>query len=238
MTTCLFNGDLMRWIALLAILTGCGSADPGSDLVDGNSDGLDIATRFSPWRVGSEWSYKLTDPTNVVPPRMNALTTIEAQEDIGGSHAGTLGFRVRIERLDGYMVAYQGYDGDLAVRYAQTSYDAAGAMLDVQAMSPYRLKLDESAAHMIAGAAYSETFSITTSDSTGTMTNAKVENWQVVSMAEEVTVLAGTFTAMHVRRVNPSGDSDKTKDYWFVSGTGKVKETGGGQDEELVSYTP
>lgn len=238
MTICLFKGDLMRSIALLAILTGCGSADPGSAGVDGNSGGLDPATRFAPWRVGSEWSYNLTDPTGLVPPRMSALTTIEAQELIGPSHAGKLGFRIRIERLDGHMVAYQGYEGDLAVRYAQTSYDLAGAMLDVQSMAPYRLKLDESAVHMTADAAYSESFSITTSDSTGTMTNAKVGNWQVIAMAEEVTVIAGTFTALHVRRVNPSGDSEKSKDYWFVSGTGKVKETGGGQDEELVSYTP
>lgn len=227
----------MRSMALLALVAGCGTSDPVNDLPDGGSGGP-VESRFLPWKVGSVWSYKLTDPTNVVPPRMNALTTIEAQEDIGGSHAGKMAFRIRIEQLDGHAVTYQGYEGDLAVRYAQTTYDLAGAMIDRQSIAPYRLKLDESAAHMIANAAYSETFSITTSDATGTRTNTKYENWQVIAMAEEVTVIAGTFSTIHVRRINPAGASDKTKDYWFARGSGKVKETGGGQDEELVSFTP
>lgn len=238
MTTRLFKGDLMRSMALLALAAGCGTADPDSNLPDGNSDQLDVATRYLPWRVGSVWSYRLTDPSNLLPPRDNALTTVEAQEDIGGSHAGTVAFRLRIERLGGFAITHQGYEGALAVRYALTDYDLAGTMIDVQSMAPYRLKLDESALHMISDAVYTETFTITTTDSTGTRTNAKNENWQVISMTEEVTVTAGTFTTMHVRRTNPAGDSDKTKDYWFARGTGKVKETGGGQDEELVSFTP
>jgi hypothetical protein len=52
-----------------------------------------------------------------------------------------------------------------------------------------------------------------------------------------VTVPAGTFTTVHVQRVSGSG-STKQKDYWFAKGVGKVKETGGGQqNEELMSYS-
>ena len=227
----------MRSMIILTILAGCGSGDPGGGGPD-SGVGPDPATRYEPWKVGSVWSYKLTDPTNTLPARLNARTTVEAEEDIGGTHAGKLGFRLRVEQLDGHMIAYQGFEGYLAVRYAQTDYDLTGAMVDVQDITPYRLKLDESVAHLAANATYSESFTIKTTNSAGTMSNAKTENWQVIAVAEPVTVMAGTYTALHVRRSNPGGATAKTKDYWFVQGVGKVKETGGGQDEELMSYTP
>lgn len=61
--------------------------------------------------------------------------------------------------------------------------------------------------------------------------------WSVVAVDQSVTVPAGTFKALVVRRrANAGTGSDKT--FWFVRGIGKVKETGvGEQTEELTSYT-
>ena len=50
----------------------------------------------------------------------------------------------------------------------------------------------------------------------------------------DVTVPAGTFTAVYIQKVSATGGSAKT--YWYVPGVGKVKELGG-QLEELVSYS-
>ena len=64
---------------------------------------------------------------------------------------------------------------------------------------------------------------------------AKAETWTVVSTAETVTVPAGTFTCLHLRRM-ATDDPQTQKDYWFARGVGKVKESGG-QLEELSKYT-
>lgn len=197
-------------------------------------DGPVLSDRYEPRVVGSVWTYKMTDTTT----NTSAVkqSTVEAFEDVGGAHAGTFAYRVRIEKLGGTTVAYESYVGDLAVRYAQTDLDVNGATVDTQSQNPYRLKIDETPGHLVANATYSENFDVTTTDVNGTKTNAKTENWQVVSTAESVTVPAGTYTTLHLRRTNPT--NGKSKDFWFVQGIGKVKETGGGQDEELMAYTP
>jgi hypothetical protein len=56
-----------------------------------------------------------------------------------------------------------------------------------------------------------------------------------MAVDEPVTVPAGTFNCLRVRRRASQQDgSDKT--YWFAKGVGKVKEVGG-QTEELTSVT-
>ncbi len=208
---------------------------PGSiDAAAPPADGPVLNDRYEPRVVGSVWTYKMTDTTTSTSAVKKS--TVEAFEDVGGTHAGTFAYRVRIEKLNGVTIAYETYEGDLAVRYAQTDLDLNGATVDTQSENPYRLKIDESPSHLVANATYSENFDETTTDVNGTKTNAKTENWQVVATAESVTVPAGTYTALHLVRTNPT--NGKSKDFWFVQGIGKVKEIGGGQDEELMSYTP
>jgi len=228
-----------------AALAACGGSTPGNGTPDSSTASADantlpdaippvLAQRYEPRKIGSVWTYKMTDTTT----NTSAVkqSTVEAFEDVGGAHAGTVAFRVRIEKLTGTTIAYENYEGDLAVRYAQTDLDTTGATVDTQSENPYRLKVDETAAHLTTNATYSEAFDETTTDVNGTKTNAKTENWQVISTNESVTVPAGTYTSLHLRRTNPT--SAKSKDFWFVMGVGKVKETGGGQDEELMAYTP
>jgi hypothetical protein len=67
----------------------------------------------------------------------------------------------------------------------------------------------------------------------GTTTTSKDETWIVEGVDEAVTVPAGTFNALRVRKTT-SGAADKT--YWFVKGVGKVKEQGE-QLEDLTAYS-
>jgi len=244
--------------ACLVLAIGCGnSGGTGADAARGDGPNMHMVDapgaaafdaptpptgRYEPWHVGAVWSYKLTDPTGVTAPAMNKKTTIVGWENMpataGSQHAGQPAYKVHLEQLIGSADAWEGFENDLDVRYAQIDYDNNGAVVDMQYQAPHRLKLDESAAHIAANAAFAETFNETTTTTAGTVTNPKTENWLVVNPAESVTVIAGTYTALHVQRTNNAGGTPKTKDYWFVKDIGKVKEIGGSQNEELMSYTP
>ena len=105
-------------------------------------------------------------------------------------------------------------------------------MTSVDVDQPYRLKLDESAGHTTTGAQWSTSFTETTN---GGAPATKTESWSVVDANESLTVIAGTYTCLHVRRTSNGGT---LQDYWYARGVGKVKETGGGQNEELMAFTP
>jgi hypothetical protein len=126
---------------------------------------------------------------------------------------------------------WEAIEGDLDVRYKTVFYDQQGQTTGTDVDTPYRLKLDESAAHTKTGAQWSTSF---TETSNGGAPTTKTESWYVVSDSESLTVMAGTFTCLHIRRTSSGGT---VQDYWYARGVGKVKETGGGQDEELMSYT-
>lgn len=218
----------MRKLLVVVVLsTACGGSSGGGD-VDAF---VDVGMRYEPWATGAVWSYKLTDP-NTGMSASNKLTTVMAPRDVGGVHAGKTAYFVHIEQLRGSKDVYETLNGELDIRYMSIFYDANGAMTSTDVDQPYRLKLDESAAHTKTGAQWSETF---TETSTGAQPKTKTEQWRVISSQEQITVIAGTYTALHVQRTSSGG---ALQDYWYVRGVGKVKETGGGQNEELISFTP
>lgn len=215
----------MRLALMFVLFVGCGSSGD-----DGGSS-TDPKDRYLPWTVGSTWSYKLTDPKGGGAPKLDQPTTILRMEDVGGVHAGTQALVVHHVQYSGSKDVWEAIDGDLDVRYKSTFYDAAGATTGTDVDTPYRLKLDESVAHTATGAAWSTSF---TETSSGGAPATKNESWMVVASSESLAVIAGTFDCLHVRRTSSGGT---IQDYWYAKGVGKVKETGGGQDEELMSYT-
>lgn len=218
-------------------LVGCGGSDPGTGVDAAPNPNVDapsnVAQRYLPWKVGSVWSYKLTDPKGVMPAALNKKTTIMAEMDVGGVHAGKTAFLVHVEQLNGSKDVFETISGDQDIRYKTIHYGLTGQMTSTDVDTPYRLKLDESNAHVVTGATFTQMFTETTTGQ-GAGTAAKSENWQVISDSEQVTVIAGTYTCLHVRRTGSA-----PQDYWYARGVGKIKETGSGaQDEELMSYTP
>ena len=228
-------------LALLSslVVAACGGSDPGSGVDAGPNPNVDApsdpAMRYLPWKVGASWSYKLTDPKGQIADALNRKTTIMAAQDVGGVHAGQMAYLVHVEQLTGSKDVFETISGDQDVRYKTIHYsDLAGTqMVSTDVDTPYRLKLDESNAHVVTGATFTQSFTETTTGQ-GAGSSNKSENWQVISDNEQVTVIAGTFTCLHVRRTGSS-----PQDYWYARGVGKVKETGSGaQNEELMSYTP
>ena len=238
-------------VVFCAFAIGCGGghssggADAPASTIDSPVASYDAPPaptgRYEPWHVGAVWTYHLTDPTGAMPAK-TARTTMLAWENMpswAGPHAGKPAYKIHEDQLVGSIDAWESFEGSNDVRYAQIDYDQNNAVLDQQYEVNWRLKVDESTAHTAASATWSESFNETTTTvATGTTTNAKTETWQVVNPAEAITVMAGSYTALHVRRTNGAGTTAKTKDYWFAKDVGKVKETGGSQNEELMSYTP
>lgn len=103
--------------------------------------------------------------------------------------------------------------------------------------TPFKLRVDEDSARLTPGASFTTTHTEAVTDvATGATTMSdKVEQWTVEAVDEAITVPAGTFCALRVRRTVAATGSIKT--YWFARGVGKIRESGAGQTEELSGYT-
>jgi hypothetical protein len=232
---------MKRLVILLSISAcgGSGSDNPGAD-ANNQPPTADAPTdptlRLEPWSTGSTWSYNLTDPAGVLAPQTGQLTTLTGPVDVGGVHAGKMALIAHIDQMVGTKDVYEAISGDLDVRYKTDFYDDQHNLTSSEFYQPYRVKLDESPAHVVDGATWSETFTQTSTPAGGSpTTKTKTDQWRVVSANESITVADGTFTALHVQRTSSSGS---VQDYWYARGVGKLQETGGGQTEELASFTP
>jgi hypothetical protein len=206
---------------------------PGGDASTGvpSASGATI-----PLAVGNRWTYRTTDATGKVV--ITTQSTVEAFEDIGGAKAGTKAFRVRSTTLTGSTVNWQQDLGMMIVRQREQFLDLQGSLLSDYVFTPYRLRLDETAAHTTTGAAWVEanTAAIDNLSLGVKATGSFTVNWTVDSAQETVSVPAGTFTCLRVHRAE-TGYASTDEVQWFAPGVGKVKETGTMTNEELVSYS-
>jgi hypothetical protein len=215
----------------VAALAACGDDvqdDPDGGMVTCTTP---AAERYLPLAVGASWTY---DTSDMGAPPQSKVTTIEAFEDIGDRKTGIIGFRQRTEKLAGYSLSWHSDDCTAINRHREQSFDTAGTLATDQFYVPAKLRVDETAAHLTLGATWTTAYTEVEVDAvTGTHTVSKDETWTVEAVDETVTVPAGTFTALKLRKVT-SGDADKV--YWFAKGIGKVKEEGE-QVESLTAYT-
>lgn len=209
----------------------------GDDASTGGPDGsMQVCTtpraqRLLPLAVGATWTFRVTP---LVGTPVDKTSTVEAFEDVGGAKAGLMAFRVKTQKTDGATVSWQEDRCTSITRHREQTFDLANVKQVDTIYQPDKIRVDETPAHVAMGAAWQVNYSeITTDAANVTTTVAKTESWDVVATAESVTVPAGTFTALHLHKVT-SGMADKN--FWYVAGVGKVKETGD-QTEELVSYT-
>jgi hypothetical protein len=188
-----------------------------------------------PVAVGDKWVYRTTNATSSVV--IMTQSVVEAYEDVGGAKAGTMAYRVRSTTLTGSTVNWQQTVGMVLVRQREQFLDLQGTLLTDYVFTPYRVRLDETAAHTVTGATWVETNTAAIDNlSLGTkVTGSFSVQWTVDSAAETVTVPAGTFTCLRVHRVE-TGYASTDEVQWFANGIGKVKETGTMTNGELVSY--
>ncbi len=189
-----------------------------------------LTQRYLPLVVGASWTY---DTSDMGGPVVAKATTVEALEDVGDRKAGTTAFRIRTDKASGYVVSWQQDLCSSIERHREQTFDAAGTLKSDQFYVPSKLRVDESAAHVAQSATWTTQYTEVEVDPVkGTTTTSKQETWTVEATNEMVTVPAGTFSCLKLRKMT-SGQADKR--FWFAAGVGKVKEEGE-QLELLKTY--
>jgi hypothetical protein len=212
------------------VLAGCGAETGGDDAP------IDTGTgRYLPLSVGASWTWQVT-PASGTP--YQKTSTVEALEDVGDAKAGVMAYRVRTVGDDGQTLSWQQDTGSAIVRHREQSFTLDNTMTEDTFFDPYKLRIDEAGDHIESGVSFTESYTETGKQLlTGeTKSLSKSETWTVEAIAEPVTVPAGTFNCLRIRRTG-SEDGSAMKTFWYARGVGKVKEVGG-QTEELASYSP
>ncbi len=221
-------------LASLVSIAACGnSGDDGETGPDADISQCPTEGRFLPLAEGASWTYRVvTDTTG------EKTQVVGAEEDVGGMHAGTIAFKLTTTKPGGgETVSWQQDSGDSIVRLAEA--DLVGLTTSREDYTPGRIRVDETAAHTVVGASWTQEYTEHVSTNGGAATQtAKVETWTVMGVNEVITVPAGEFCTLHLRRTSTAGGIDGSdKAYWFARGVGKVQEVSVGQTETLTAHT-
>lgn len=249
---------LPRALTVLLLAAGCGGGSGQS-----NDGGVDSGS-WLPLKVGNRWTYQVTDVDGTVSAKVQGVT---AEQAVGGDgdSKDMMAFRLvtgnKFNDPNGD-VSFQALVGDRVVRFRELSINGTSGAVKKEEYfgTPWKLRVDAAAEHTAVRATWLESYpdfvvdkpkATTASDGGATVVDAGAsadgglvtttsqitDVWSVTAVDEPVTVPAGTFKALVVRRLADSG-SGTDKSFWFVRGVGKIKETGVGQQtEELLSYS-
>jgi hypothetical protein len=234
---------------LVLTLVGCGSVDPSDPQTPGaggegagtggsGSDTPRPEGPLLPWAQGNQWTYRVTkDGVTSV-----KTTTIGELEPVGGDgpNAEVMAYHVVTAKgaeLADRTESWQAADPDAPeriVRYREQSFGATSGELELEEYwDPGKLHIDGSVARTSKDASWLETYQEHKLEVGLSPTDHEVrERWTVLDDDATVEVPAGTFE--HVIHLQKIGGSS-SKEYWYLHGVGKLKETGS-QSEELVEY--
>jgi hypothetical protein len=193
------------------------------------------SSRYLPLSVGAKWTYHATDPLSGASGE--TYSTIEALEDVGGSKAGIMAYRVRSSTLTGSTVNWQQDLNMSVVRQREQFFDLGGSMQTDYVFQPDRLRLDESPEHLVVGATWTENHGANFDDLVNRIQKPVTFTavWTVEAVDESVTVPAGTFSCLRVRRVQ-TGFASSDETHYFARHIGQVKQTGP-EPKDLTSYS-
>lgn len=226
----------MSVAATILLLGASACSSPNTQAISGGADARQPARsgRYLPISLGATWVWQTTDPTTG--KSIQTQSVVEAKDSLTGSKAGIPVYRVRSTTLTGVTINWQQDTGTAVVRHREQFADATGAVVSDYLYDPSKLRLDESPTHIALPAAWTETYSdvLTRAGFTTPKTTPIVADWTVVGVDESVTVAAGTFSCLHVRRVEAATGYDSH--FWFARNIGKVKESGA-ELHELVGYS-
>jgi hypothetical protein len=237
-----FLAKMIGGVALAALAAaGCGGS--GGQSASGGTTGS-LATdgavpqmtsgRYQPLAVGATWVYNVTD-TGVA---YTKNTTVLSYEDLGGMAAGIMAYKVTetMQKSKTQVTWYESTDTDVR-RHHDQELDASGNLSTEDWYTPYDLRVDESSAHLQAGATWTMSYMDAHTSATKPASDKTItDDWTTDAVDEVVTEPAGTFKALKITRTNTADGTAKSQ--WFVPGVGKIREQNTtGHLEELQSYT-
>jgi hypothetical protein len=209
----------LRFGTLAILITGCGGSGGAPASTAGASG---ASSNYLPLAVGASWTYAVTAASGA---SGQGTITVEAMESAPG--AGQPGLRVHSVLLDGGTIAWEQISGTGVVRLEEQQLNQTGGVLVDKQYAPPIFVLDESASHLVSGATWTETY--TETKSTKPKPSKETTVWTVEAVGETVTVPAGTYSCLRVRRNHTSSKTPSDTMSWYAAGVGKVKETGAGQ---------
>lgn len=220
--------------SVLVCTLGCSSAGTPGNLPGADARKPATSGRYLPIAVGAKWVWLTTDPATGKSAQTQSV--VEVTDSLTGSKAGIPLFRVKSTTLTGGTVNWQEDTGRAVVRHREQFTDETGVVVSDYVYDPRKLRLDEDPAHLALNAAWTETYSdVVTRAGYGSPQTITVNaDWTVVAVDEAVTVAAGSFSCLHVHRVETATGYDSH--FWFARNIGKVKESGA-ESHELVGYS-
>jgi hypothetical protein len=194
---------------------GCGT-------LAGSGGPRNRSTSYLPLEVGMVWRYLVTRDDG---RRGSGTVRIEGI-DYAASRNDAPEYRVREDLLDETIWSWEEREPGRVSRDEEEIADRSEMIVGEESYDPPDTVLDERAEHLRAGASWSEALFDTTPNLKGRPKSKRVEvKWKVESVTEQVTVPAGTFTCLRVRRAQKHRPALVS---WYARGVGLVRQTGAG----------
>src|SRR5687767_73523 len=202
-----------RSTLILMLAASCGTEDPPGS--KGES--------LFPVAVGNSWTYRITDGDAEEAPKTQTIT--------GTAADGAFVFEtVRGVNGDRESVSIQKIDEEnRLVRLSEYSL-FQGNETERITYVPFDIRIDTD--DYSRGLEYSQTY---LEDHIGSDTAPdvmKTQNFLVEAVDELLTVPAGTYRTVRIRRTTIDGPG---KLFWYAAGIGKIRETNGVRTEELTT---
>ncbi len=199
-------------VALLA--SACGSEDP-----------VEQKSSLFPLAVGNRWVYRITDVNNEVSEKIQQIKSSTKTQD------GLQAFVFRTDRGTRATESLQRIDDEGRLLRVQENGYKNGRNVESIRFNPPSIRVDTDKTAI--NSEYTQEFQELHIEGGGS-TVSKRYSFMVLAVDEQVTVPAGTFRCVKIRRETTGEAMSKT--FWYAAGVGKVKEAGG-QTEELESFT-
>jgi len=201
-----------RPLFLLFLVAACGTEDPNP----GRKESL------FPVAVGNKWVYRIQDADGEKPIKTQTVTgtaadgafTFVTERGVDGQRES-----VSVQKID---------DEGRLVRISERSIFQDNEIERI-AYVPYDIRVDTDSYEI--GGQYSQTYTEDHDPSDMIPDVTKTQTFTIEEVDEVITVPAGTFRCIKIRRTSQDGPA---KTYWYAIGIGKVQEIGG-QNEQLTT---
>jgi hypothetical protein len=202
-------------VGLCCLAGGCSSVAQGHE-------GAALAASYLPLEVGAVWRYAITRDDG---RRGEGVVSVDGI-DHEGSTGGVAEYRIREELLDGTTWSWEGREAKRVALEQEEIDDRAGNVLEEESYDPPITVVDERAERLAVGAKWPEAFINTTPNAKGhPKSKPAVAKWEVESVTDQVSVPAGTFTCLRLRRAQKHHPPVVS---WYAKGVGLVKQEGAG----------
>ncbi len=206
------------------------TADANTPPVTGGDGGPgpSTASTLMPMTVGDMWEYQVTD--SVTKAKLTKVSKVLEQKVIEGVDTWVMESITGASRSVVHLQKTQ----ETVLRSREEEY-RANYLLESKVQKPGSIR--GLLVMPQAGYTFTEKYDEDYMKSDGSLVKTKdmTYDWVVDAVDESVTVPAGTFSAVKLRRIRSSNGKEKV--LWLAPGVGKVKEIeSGGDIEELVKF--